>query len=364
MRPPRLPRPALPILAALLTMWALRRTLRSLGESLVPLLRRSAAASGLDPLLSLIPALLVFALAAWLWKQSARDRRARALFAAVLLGTLTLSYLTSGEVSTRGDFHGLLTPEPGSTSIERSTSRPQVHYAINAHGFRKPEFALQKPPGTLRIALIGGSFVFGAGVEQDQTLDAALTTQLHEALPARPLEVLNLGLAGDALPSHLALTRIAQEHLDVDLTVLCLLLPAELSARDGQRERRSAFQLDAFSLVSWSLGMQAARFLWDPGDDQRTFTPERLTLLRSELDTLRAFRAAHGERPLLVLGYEDLPEEAAALFRALPAVTVLPALPRRDDHFFPGDGHPTAAGNRAFAAQLTPAILALPGWAR
>ena len=64
MRLPRLPRPALPILAALLTMWALRRTLRSLGESLVPLLRRSAAASGLEPLLSLIPALLVFALTA------------------------------------------------------------------------------------------------------------------------------------------------------------------------------------------------------------------------------------------------------------------------------------------------------------
>jgi lysophospholipase L1-like esterase len=366
MASPRLRAFALPLLAGLLAALALRATLRSLGESLVPLLDPRAAASSLSRLVGLVPALLLFVAARALWQRSARDRRARGLAAAVVAVAALVSYTTSGGVTTRGDFHGLLTPEPNTSSIETSSSRPQIRYAINTHGFRAPDFAIEKAAGTFRVALVGGSFVFGAGVEQDQSLAASLAALARARFPARSIEVLNLGIAGDGLASHLAVAELAERTLSADLVVLCVLLPAELGAIDAQNERRAPLHVDAFSLVSWALGMQAARFFWDEDPRERGFTPARVARLRALLDDYRASRQRPdaGAPPLFVLSYEELPEPARSAFSSLPGATLLPAAPHGAEHKLPGDGHPSALGHRVAAESIAQALAGFPALAR
>ena len=57
------------------------------------------------------------------------------------------------------------------------TIQPDQHYPtinINSHGFRGPEFEVQKPEGTYRVFVIGGSSVYGAGNTDNTTIPAHL----------------------------------------------------------------------------------------------------------------------------------------------------------------------------------------------
>jgi hypothetical protein len=73
--------------------------------------------------------------------------------------------------------HGL--PEPG---------------RINSQGFRGPEFAPEKPPGTYRIACLGGSSTFGY-TNRDAGTYPVLLQQRFDAEPrAQRIEVLNAGI--------------------------------------------------------------------------------------------------------------------------------------------------------------------------
>lgn len=68
---------------------------------------------------------------------------------------------------------------------------------INQHGLRGKEFNLTKDPDTQRILMIGDSFTFGVGVEDDQTIPAQLEKRLKER--NLDFEVINAG-AGHLSP--------------------------------------------------------------------------------------------------------------------------------------------------------------------
>jgi len=71
-----------------------------------------------------------------------------------------------------------------------------VEVRINAHGLRSPEFSLEKPEGTYRILVLGDSWTFGVGVQQDETYPVQLERILNERFPDRKTEVLNAGVSG------------------------------------------------------------------------------------------------------------------------------------------------------------------------
>ena len=60
----------------------------------------------------------------------------------------------------------------------------------NLHGFRGPEIAVAKPEGKTRVLVVGDSFVYGNGVENEETFCARL-----EALEPE-LQVINAGVPG------------------------------------------------------------------------------------------------------------------------------------------------------------------------
>lgn len=65
---------------------------------------------------------------------------------------------------------------------------------INSWGFRGPEWSREKPPGVVRIAVVGDSLIEGFQVPFDDVLTTVLERKLNEAAGGRRFEVLNLGV--------------------------------------------------------------------------------------------------------------------------------------------------------------------------
>lgn len=83
---------------------------------------------------------------------------------------------------------------PGAQGRARHTG--DVHYEINADGFRDRLRPQTKPPGTFRIVVMGDSIAFGYGVALEDSFAKRLETLLAARAPARPIEVLSLGVNG------------------------------------------------------------------------------------------------------------------------------------------------------------------------
>lgn len=255
-------------------------------------------------------------------------------------------------------FGGLVLPDREPT-VERSRLRPAVTYRYDRHGFREPGFSEAPAPGAYRVALVGDSYVFGSGVPLEGTLAVQLAGALAARDPARKVEVLNLGVPGANLASDVDLALAAAGRLAPDAVVLCLVVPNDLSRWDVQERYRQASRPGPFALASWLLGGDGAAFAWDLLFLEREVTPAGLAHLRRQLDRLAVLRGRTSPR-LLFFGYStDDAEVDAVVHERTGAVVVRPPATRAED-FIPGDGHPTAAGNRAFAALLAAALDAPP----
>jgi lysophospholipase L1-like esterase len=110
---------------------------------------------------------------------------------------------------------------------------PPVAIETNAQGFRDAPFA-PKQPGTFRILALGDSFGFGHGVP----VNAAYPDRLEQMLstPARPVEVLNLGVPGYNTRQELAQLEHLGPALAPDLVLVGCYLGNDPS---GNLERRS-----------------------------------------------------------------------------------------------------------------------------
>ncbi len=93
-----------------------------------------------------------------------------------------------------------------------------VSVAVNALGMRGPERGTSKPAGTARILLLGDSFAFGWGVEQDEAFGARLERILTERVG--PVEVLPAAVPGWSTDQHSIYLRTQGLALHPDLILL------------------------------------------------------------------------------------------------------------------------------------------------
>ncbi len=88
----------------------------------------------------------------------------------------------------------------------------------NALGYRGPAVSVPKPPGTIRIVLVGGSTTHGWGVNDSQTVDTYMRRDLARRFPDRHFEVVNL--AFDGYDSYQDLERIRTQGLELQPDVI------------------------------------------------------------------------------------------------------------------------------------------------
>ncbi|PWB74841.1 MAG: hypothetical protein C3F15_07315 [Holophagae bacterium] len=106
-------------------------------------------------------------------------------------------------------------------------------YRVSSLGLRGGELSPQRPAGGQRVVVLGDSFAFGLGVDEDETFAAQLEALLRR--DGRRVEVANLGVPGYHTGQELAWLERAGFALDPDLVVLLYY---------GNDEIGEAFQYD------------------------------------------------------------------------------------------------------------------------
>jgi lysophospholipase L1-like esterase len=92
-----------------------------------------------------------------------------------------------------------------------------VTVTVNALGMRGPERGASRPTRAARILLLGDSFTFGWGVEQEETFGARLERLLTERVG--PVEVMSAAVPGWSTDQHYLYLRTRGWPLDPDLVL-------------------------------------------------------------------------------------------------------------------------------------------------
>jgi hypothetical protein len=338
---------------------AARYALHGAGSLITAVFDWAAAAEALRAAVVLAGAGLAVLAAAFALSRLRPPRPAR--FAAVAAGLALLGgwYAASLEEEVPFPaFFGEYARSPNGRWVDNSPHRPRVAYRTNRFGFRGDDFEVEKRPGTLRVALVGDSFVFGLGVEEHETLKANLDRAFAARGLGKAIEVLNLGVAGNNLGSHAGLCRVALQELDADVVVLGLTLGDDLVPWDQQTEQLDARRLSGMSVLGFLFGRRAAQLT-----AQGLTTP--LTRLapglfaRAHFERLEALAGAAGGRPLLVASFNDTPW-VPALLEGREHLRALPVLPDDPANQIPVDRHFNARGNAVYAELILEALAKLP----
>jgi hypothetical protein len=98
--------------------------------------------------------------------------------------------------------------------------------SINSAGFRGPEFAKEKPPGTIRIAVLGDSYTEAIQVPYEDTFASVAARRLTECpmLKGRRIEALNFGVDGYGTAQELVTLREKVWAYHPDIVVLAIFL--------------------------------------------------------------------------------------------------------------------------------------------
>jgi hypothetical protein len=260
------------------------------------------------------------------------------------------------------DFHGVWTQSPSQSWTDHRPSLPHITYRLDSEGFRGAGFALAKAPGRVRVALVGDSFIFGLGVEEDQTLKARLDEELARRGLGDRIEVLNLGIPGANLATHVRMYTIAHAELAADVIVMGVFEDNDLTEWDIQDEIDGLARPSLFSLGVFLFQQRPAIVLATALAQIRGGT-SALAAFDHLATGLEAVRARDGAPPLVILDYfTHRPEVRDRFTRMANTAFIATAVhgEKSPEHHIPGDGHPSVGGNQFFAGLVIERLLATP----
>ena len=217
---------------------------------------------------------------------------------------------------------------------------------------------VQPAEATTRLALIGDSFVFGKGVEDDGTLCVAMRARLDAALRT-DLALLNVGQPGANSVSYANNLAYAVDVLHADAAFVGLLVPDDSQPIDLNDHRRLVHS-PLFRAVGSALDPETLLMALPPIFELSYSDFIVQAVVADGIDHIVDV-ARSRKIPLVIYFYGDrgLPvtwfaEYARAVSHDDPQITVLDELsPPPEIHpYLVGDGHPAASGNRWFAEQL------------
>jgi len=279
-----------------------------------------------------------------------------------------------------------LRPNLRSVGSTRNPRWKQFAIETNADGLRSSPVPDGPPrPGERRVLFLGDSYVFGIGLDADETVPAQATRLLQSRAPGARWVGYNAGVPGynassavDLLewladryrPSVVALT-VQFDDIAPDFNDELRRLGRDLDER--RRSGLARFALYRLVRATFSLARYRSQFeLRVTGDPavRPELLPEQLARVEAAASKLAALKARLGFDFVLQVLFKlpsENPEDAEAAlhylhfdgFRRAGARVVF----TRWDHEAPGadaiplDGHPTPAGARRIAEGLAGAIL-------
>lgn len=229
---------------------------------------------------------------------------------------------------------------------------------VNPMGMRERPYALPKPPGTLRVVVLGDSYVFGWGVAAEERLGVHLEAALREGASdlSGEVECLHLAVASWNVVAECAWLLRQLEALRPDL-VLHVTAENDLSETAGVRgfggmstfvpARRAEADSRIHSGAPRKLGVQGTNFLaFGLDHESRTRLDEAAGWIRRVQD---AVREQGGEYVLIAnwdyLGgvlarhWEGLVPEERFLFLPSTFVAAPELRISRDDRHWSAEGH-------------------------
>ena len=118
---------------------------------------------------------------------------------------------------------------------EEFRNNPTWEVAFNSDGFRGEDFPTRKDPNTIRIIALGDSWTLGHNVNLDDSYPRRLAQLLRQDLPARNIEVLNLGMLG--YTSHEGLKLLQRQALKLQPDIVLIGFSMNDSAIAGWHDR-------------------------------------------------------------------------------------------------------------------------------
>lgn len=349
------------VAATIALPWLLMAALRQVAEA--------AAAAHLDrglkaiaePFVRFLLLALVATLPASIVARAPSRRRLWPVFGVALVTTLGIRIAL--EPKPTPGFEGLFTQPPNARWETRLGDPPvTARTETNDLGFRGLSFQRARTPDVPRVVLIGDSFVFGIGVELDDTLGVQLERALAKRWPGRRFDVINLGIPGNNIASHVDVYETAVRSLAPDAAVMGVHLPNDRSRWDFQVAQREAEQLGMYSLALATLG-SAGSVLYDLMFLESETTAAGLMHLQQQSDRLSALRQGEGVPLLVVFAYHHVNEELTSTLGQSPHTAVIGSGDPVAGESIPGDGHPTGAGNRRYADLIAEALAGDPAFA-
>lgn len=170
-----------------------------------------------------------------------------------------------------------------------------VDYQINADGFRdRPEsYAIPKPVGVYRIAVLGDSVTYGTGVQLDGTFPKAMERGFAELDLGCEVEVMNCGVFAHNTSQQVAWFDFNVARFEPDLVLIVSTIP-DASGRNIQYPEGS--EPETTWQAHWIERLGLTSGIWDVGDTNG-LTPARARTMawrrRSVLVDLVAHRL-HG----------------------------------------------------------------------
>jgi len=143
-----------------------------------------------------------------------------------------------------------------------------AYVRINHDGFRGPDYQRRKPPGTVRVAVIGDSYVEAIQVAEDKTFTSVIGRELADCpmLKGKRIEAMNFGVDGYGTAQELIALQRKVWAYSPDLVVLAIFLGNDIRNNsvvlEGDR-CRPFFVLDGGQLKLTGPWVDSPRFrLW------------------------------------------------------------------------------------------------------
>lgn len=101
-----------------------------------------------------------------------------------------------------------------------------AYVRINQDGFRGPDYSQRKPPGVIRVAVLGDSYVEAIQVPEDKTFTAVIGRELGDCplLKGKRIEAINFGVNGYGTAQELMTLRRKVWQYSPDIVVLAIFL--------------------------------------------------------------------------------------------------------------------------------------------